>query len=213
MDFEAIIGQMMRSVGSSGKLRLTKTSALATSDTHARYMEAVLQGQVYTIQAKSVTVTATTDISPLPATTGRVGVGVYNPPGSGVNLVLWKIIIASVSGTPGGPAYLDVLNGPAGALPTNAVQAINNLYQTKGGHKAYAYSAAVPAQPTVATMLKPIQGSPAAIALGAGIYSIEDLIDGAVVIAEGGLAGLTWHAAGTSHVYSAALIWEEVQHL
>lgn len=194
--------------GADEDLQLLRGGEQAVSDVHARYQEAVLRGNVFTIQAKSVTVTVTTDISPLPASTGRAGVAIYNPPSSGVSLVLWKVMLASVSGTPGGPAYLDVLDG-AQCTVTNKTNAINNLTLQTGGHKAFAYSAAVPGNTLAARMFKPL-GGPAAIALGAGNNSVEEMIDGAIVLQPGGLCALTWHAVGTTHIYSASLSWEEI---
>ncbi len=187
----------------------SKTGALLVQDSNAKFQEAVLLGNVFTIQSKTTTVTATTDISPLPATTGRAGVALYNPATSGKNLVLWKVGVAHVSGTPGGPGYLDVLP-IAGCTATNKSDAINNLTLNKGGHSAYAYSAAVPQNTAVATMIRTLNGSTAAIALGAGIHSFEDQLDGSIIIPPGAMVALTWHATGTSHVYSSYMTWEEV---
>lgn len=190
-------------------LRGSLSGALIVTDAHARFYEAVKTGNVFTIQSKSTTVTVTTDISPLPATTGRAGVAVFNPIGSGVDLVIWKAGVAHVSGTPGGPAYLDVLDN-AQCTVTNKSDAINSLTLKTGGHKAQCYAAAVPGNTLVARMLKALCGSTAAIAMGAGVHSFEDNIDGAIVIPEGGMCALTWHAVGTSHIYSSWLTFEEV---
>lgn len=190
-------------------LRGNSTGALVTTDAHARFQEAVLGGNVFTMQSKSTTVTVTTDISPLPATTGRAGVALYNPPTSGKNIVIWKVGVAHVSGTPGGPAYLDIL---AGALctVTNKTDATNNLTFAKGGHSAYAYSANVPQNNAAATMLKPLNGSTAAIAMGAGVHAFEDQLDGSIIVPPGAMIALSWHAVGTSHIYSSYITWEEV---
>ncbi len=201
-------GAIVSADGTVNVQRADKTGATVCQDAHARFQEAVLRGAVYTIQSKTTTVTATTDISPLPATTGRAGVALYNPPTSGVNLVIWKVLVTHVSGTPGGPAYLDTL---AGALCTNAnkTNAINNLTQTSGGHKANAYTAAVPANTAAAVMFKPLGGSTSAVALGLA-SSYEDLIDGSIIIPPGAMIALSWHATGTTHIYSSSMTWEEV---
>ena len=211
VQIDAITGQRILADGSIAGLRSERTGGLVTQDAHARFQEAVERGQVYTIQAKAVTVTAVTDITPLPATTGRVGVGIYNPLNSGVNLVIWKVFIAHLNGTPGGPAYLDIVSPDAACTDANKSNAINNFTLTNGGHKAKAYSAAVPGNTKAGVMIKPIIGSPTAFALATMLSNAEDLLDGSLVIPPGGFVGLTWHAAGTTHIYSASLSWEEKQ--
>ncbi len=210
MEFKGSVSRVNRTLGdgADSAIQLFRGGEQAVADAHARFQEAVLRGNVYTIQSKTTTVTATTDISPLPATTGRAGVAIYNPPSSVVNLVVWKIMIASISGTPGGCAYLDVLDN-ANCTVANKSQAINNLTLQTQGQQAYSYAGAVPGNTLVARMLKPL-GGPAAIALGAGNNSVEEMVDGAIIIPPSGLLALTWHAVGISHVYSSSLTWEEV---
>ncbi len=71
--------------------RLGKTGETFVADAHGKYYDAVRRGNCYIGASKSFTVTATTDISPIPATTGRSLLGVFNPTSSGKNLFILKI--------------------------------------------------------------------------------------------------------------------------
>jgi hypothetical protein len=194
--------------GSEAQLRIDKKGALVTTPAHGTYQEAVLGGNVYTIQVKSATVTATTDISPLPASTGRGLLGIINPLGSGKNAVILKIGMSTVSGTPGGPFYIDVSASPSGATLAGTAPT-NNLTLNASGSAMRGVAAAVPAQTAVAVMLRPL-GGPAAVAAGAGPYQVDEFIDGSIVVPPGGMLVISAHATGTSHVVSGYMTWEEV---
>jgi hypothetical protein len=192
-----------------GPIRLDKTRAAVVAQAHGKYREAVARGNVYIVAVKSATVTATTDISPLPATTGRALVGVVNPIASGVKASILMIGMSSVSGTPGGPFYIDVV--PKCGVPASLAASSNPLNAgsfTVGG-KCRGLAAAVPAQAVVGTMLRPL-GGPAAIALGAGIMDVTYDIDGSIELAEDSLLAITAHATGTSHVVSGFIMYEEI---
>ena len=189
-------------------VRAGKSGELIVASGHASYQEAVLQGNVYIMQTKSATVTATTDISPLPATTGRALVGVYNPSTSGKNLVMLKAGFSNISGTPGGCLYIDTLPG-AGCDGSNKSTPINALSQIAAGSVAYGYAAAVPKNTTVMQMLRPLGGC-AAIALGAGINSYDEFLDGSIIVPPGALLVVSAHAVGTTNILSLYISWEEV---
>jgi hypothetical protein len=201
------VGPAVAGQGSDALLRSDKTGALVTTPGHATYQEAVLGGNVYTIQVKSATVTATTDISPLPASTGRGLVGIINPAGSGKNAVIMKIGMSTVSGTPGGPFYIDVSPSPCGATLAGTAPTNNLTFGT--GSVMRGIAAAVPAQTVVCQMLRPL-GGPAAIAVGVGPYQVDEFIDGNIIVAPGGMLVVSAHAVGTTHVVSGYITWEEV---
>jgi len=205
------VGPRVVNDGGQDVLRLDKTGALVVTGAHGYNQESVLRGQVYTASVKSATVTVTTDISPLPATTGRALLAIYNPPNSGKNLVVLKAGVSTVSGTPGGPFYLDVVPPGATIALTNvtANQPVNNMTFTPGGGVAKVFAAAVPVNSVVATMLRPL-GGPAAVAAGAGPYQVDELIDGAIIVPQGGMLVISAHAVGTTHVVSGYITFEEV---
>lgn len=183
-------------------------SAMTIAETQAHFQEAVLRGQVYSAGAKTATVTATTDISPLPANTGVPIVGVYNPVGSGVRLVMLRAGISTVSGTPGGPFYYNVIPNPCGITAAGLQTAVNHLSGLAAGSRARWFNHSAITGSVVATEIRAF-GGPAAVAAGAGLYHQDDLLDGAFIIEPGAFFGLAAHAVGTSHVVSAYLTWEE----
>lgn len=201
----------VRNLGKGSQIadpRSGQSGELIISAAHGNYQEAVKNGNVYIQQVKSATVTVTTDISPLPATTGRALLGLYNPAGSNKNLVILKIGMSSVSGTPGGPFYIDTLMS-AGCDGSNKSVPINAFTQQPSGSVAYGYAAAVPKNTAVMQMLRPL-GGPAAIAMGAGMNNYDEFIDGGIIVPPGALLVVSAHAVGTSHVVSGYILWEEI---
>ena len=208
--FEGLkVGVQNLADGTLAHARGARTGAGVVTDAHGRYTEAVGRGSCYITAVKSFTVTVTTDISPLPATTGRSLLGVFNPAGSGKNLFLLKAGIATVSGTPGGPFYLDYIAAPSGILAAIGGVPTNLLTLLAAGSVARTMNAVVPAQTLVAVMLRPLGGF-GAVALGAGLAHFHEDLGGAVAVPPGAAVVVSAHAVGTSHVASGHLMWEEV---
>jgi hypothetical protein len=204
----ARVGPVQSQQGSDVQLRSDKSGALAMVEAHGDLNEAVLSGNVFTIQVKTATVTATTDISPLPVTSGRGLVGLINPVSSGKNASILKIGMSTVSGTPGGPFYIDVIPPNSGATLAGTAP-INNLTLQSAGSAMRGIAAAVPANTVAGVMLRPL-GGPAAVAAGAGPYQVDEWIDGGIIVPPGGLLAITAHATGTTHVVSGYITWEEI---
>lgn len=201
-------GPLFGGTGSAVPFTGDLTGAQRVVQAHGSYAEAVRAGSVYTLQTKSATVTAVTDISPLPATTGRGLIGIINPIQSGFYASILKVGISTVSGTPGGPFYFDVLPNAITTL-TPGTPATNNRSLVNAGSQMIGVSAAVPVNSVVARMLRPI-GGPAAIAAGAGMYHVDEDVAGGISVPPGGLLVVTAHAVGTTHVVSLYLSWEEI---
>ena len=81
-------------------LRGDKTAALVITDGHARYQEAVIQGNVYSLAtaAAGVTIAAANVFS---AANAQPLVGIFNPANSGVNAVVLRGRHTWNSGTTG----------------------------------------------------------------------------------------------------------------
>jgi hypothetical protein len=175
-----------------------------------KYQEAVQAGNVYIAEVKSVTVTVTTDTSPLPATTGRALLAIYNPPGSGKRLSVLRINVSHVSGTPGGPLYLNVT--PPSTLITGVpTLPVNARDFTAGGGVGKVFAAFVPVNAVIATELRPLGGFAAvAIATASSPSHHSEDIDGMISVPPGGMLSIQSHAVGTSHVLSASIMYEEV---
>ena len=208
MNTEGQVGPQLLNDGASQNFRQGRTGEQIVSDGHSRYQEMTVRNNVYTANTKSSTVTATTDIAPLPANTGVPQLGIYNPVGSGKNLVILKAGVSTISGTPGGPFYFDVIPPNAG-ITASGTNAINNFtfQQTGSVAKVFAHTAITGS--VAAITLRPL-GGPAAVAAGAGNYQVDEEVAGAIIIPQGGFLGISAHAVGTSHVISAYITWEEI---
>lgn len=189
------------------------SGAQRVADAHARYMQAVLEGRVYYMDSDSVTAAAAN------TTKGALGtakfvVGFYNPPSSGKIAIVWRATQATVSGTPAGPLFYNGLPY-AGKITSAATGTIRNALSHQASGSAMTAQtgvvlAATPADTTSVLFQLGQAGGPAAIAAGAGMYSVIDEVAGYWVVPPGMLFGLCATGAGTSHVLQATLVWEEI---
>lgn len=177
------------------------------SEFMGRFYEMTYRKKVFSTQVSGYTYAATGN-TPLAAGTGVPVVGVYNPTGSPVNLVLLLLTIATTSGTPGGPFHWNVIPAPAGITAAGAAPVSHFTFQASGS-QAKGFANAVITGSAAATYLRPV-GGPAAIAAGAGVNSITEFVDGSIIVPPGAFAGVAGTAVGTTHVLSAGLVWAEV---
>lgn len=204
------VGDQPGAMGATNPMQLTNEGGVTTSDLHGKYHMAAIKKNLWTVATKSTTVTATTDISPLPATTGRCVEGLGNKAGSGKNLSVTHINVSTVSGTPGGPFYIDIVPNFTVAQSLTTVTACNNYTFQCGGSVGYGLGAVVPAQPAIAKMLRPLGGT-AAIAAGAGLYDVDRDFNGEIVVGPNEFFCITAHATGTTQVLSSSITYEEVE--
>ena len=207
VEIQGKVGPQLAADGSIIDPRLMRDGTAAVADADGHFSELVLRGQVYTAStaAAGIAIVAT-HVSPLAAGTGTPIVGLFNPVGSGVVLKVMKVRLASVSGTPGGPFVWNVIPALAG-ISAAGQQGINNKTFVVGG-VAKAFVGAALTGSVLATMFGVI-GGPSAIAVGAGINSIESVIDGIIQVQPGCFLGVAATAAGTTHVASAMVTWAE----
>lgn len=207
IEIQGKVGPQLATDGNIIDPRLTREGSAAVADADGHFSEIVLRGQVYTTSTSAAGITiVATHVSPLAAGTGTPLVGLFNPVNSGVVLKVMKVRVASVSGTPGGPFVWNVIPAPAG-ISAAGQQGINNKTFVVGG-VAKAFVGTALTGSVLATMFGPI-GGPSAIAVGAGVNSIEAVIDGIIQIQPGCFIGIAATAAGTTHVASAMLTWAE----
>lgn len=194
--------------GSLQNFRLGNQNEQMVSELHGRYYEQTYRGNVFSVSALAYTIVATTDISPLPANTGVPIVGVFNPVNSGKNASILYAAFTTTSGTPGGPLIWNVIPAPAGITATG-VQPTNNFTFTASGSVMRGFSASAITGSSAGIPIGPM-GGPAAIAAGAGNYTVTEEVAGRIIVPQGGFLGLAATAVGTTHIVSAWLIWEEV---
>lgn len=213
MEQENTVGVQQGLLGQKVKSRADNTGAGIISDGHGHFNEVVKQGNVYTLLAKTVTVIATCDIAPLPAA-GCPIAGILNPNGNNKAYSILKVGCATVSGTPGGPFYLDVIPFPTGITIATSAAITNDYTFRQGGNTAIGFSGSAAGGDgmtgsVLATTLRPLGGQ-AAIAAGAGNYHVDDLTDGSIIVPPGAFLGISAHAVGTTHIASCYITWEEI---
>jgi hypothetical protein len=197
-------------------MRIGSLGDQITSNLHGQYYEQAVRGNLYSIGSSSVALSANTVT--LTATTTPI-IGVYNPTGSGKNLVMLKgktlITVAGNSAVaPGAFVWAVSINNPAistGLTPLNhltlaasgsiakgfaGATALTGLTSNLVIQHAAAYGTLVAAQGATASPI--ISGD-----------SVEEF-DGALIIPPGGVLALLNTVSTTTVSVASMLMWEEV---
>lgn len=178
---------------------------------HAEYFDAGYGRRIYSIDSDSVTL-ASANATKSALATAKLIVGFFNPAASGKLAVILSAVVATVSGTPGGPFFYNFISG---VTPTNTeTGTIRSAYLGAGSSSEMTAETGViltvSGGATTALIQHSVMGGPAAIAAGAGVYTTYDAIRGQIIVPPGTLFGIMCAAAGTSHVIQSTLTWEEV---
>lgn len=192
--------QSIFACGDFGELLVTK---LLPQNYGAAY-----NGLQFSFSTGSITA-GTTNISPIPANTGAPALALANPPGSGKNIVVTKVAAVNISGTPGGPLVWNY--GPYVTTTATVSTPVSGLVGSTPGTRTQVYSGQVTTGSAVGVFYKIACGFSAVAALGTnmGTPLYED-IGGDVICPPGQWIALASFAAGTSHVFQAALSWIEL---
>lgn len=200
---EGRVGQSNIADGSVVELRLTRTGGAAVANAHARYWDAVVRGNVFLAAQQSASALGTA------LTATAVTLTLWNPPGSGRNLVLMRTTLAIPVATTAGQVVYAV-NGTVGqAAPTATTDLASGIQNALVGGAgaspvARVFSAAtLPAAPVARRVLAGI----ISVTPG-GVHTIVDDVDGEIIIAPNGIVtiqGITTNATG-----QIGLSWEEV---
>lgn len=193
----------------------SQSGALRIADAHARFHESSVARRRFLMDSDSITAAAAHATKGALATVKFLN-GFYNPAGSKVLAVIERAKVATVSGTPAGPYFYNYITDLV--INSAATGTIRNAYlmsptSSNSGSSMTPQTNVVLAAiggPTTALTQLGVLGGPAAIAAGAGLYSADDLVDGAIIIPPGTLFGICATGAGTSHVVQSTLQWEEV---
>lgn len=191
-------------------LRGDKTAALVITDGHARYQEAVIQGNVYSLAtaAAGVTIAAANVFS---AANAQPLVGIFNPANSGVNAVVLRGRHTWNSGTTGASGLVwATAPSPAGITAASANSPINMLTLAATGSKMRGYTNSAMTAIT-GNQITIFSGGPTVGALAAnGSATFLDEVAGEFIIPPGAAGGLFAASAGTSPIVAASMTWEEV---
>ena len=196
-----LAGAQTRTDQSLGAIRSSKTGEVIVGQAHGRYYEAAQRGKLFASYVAAQTLTT--------VNTTYTGNLVYNPIGSGVNLVLHKIglIVSVTSATMTGIALATSLSSAAPTSVTAADRQGNLLVGGAVG-AALAYKAATLA--VAGTSIFPLMHNTAAIAT-TGVDILQVDLEGSIIIQPGYTAHLAaLGAASAASAVTSSIIWEEV---
>jgi hypothetical protein len=186
--------------------RSTRTGEQAVQLVHPSYWEAVSRGSVYSASIAAAGVAPGTALSTSPA------FQIYNPTGSGKNLVMLQSSLSYISGTLGAGAVVYSVWGPQVAAPTGgtALTVRNALVGGGSAGSATGYTGSTISGTSL--LLRPMCGLGASLASTAvNPWVVKDQLDGEFVIAPGYvfcIQGIT--AAGSTPLVVISATWEEV---
>jgi hypothetical protein len=198
------VGENIAPDGVYNPIRLAKTGAVAVSQAHAKHAEAVSRGNVFFASNAVAGVAPGTALGTTPA------FAIYNPPTSGVNLVMLRAYLGYVSGTLGAGTICLAQCAQTAAPTSGAALTVQNALLAHPAGKATAYNGSTIAG--TPTIVRP------SFVLGAFVDSaailpapMVDDIDGEIIVPPGNclvIQGVT--AAGTAPKVIFAAMWEEV---
>jgi len=223
MNINGQVGPQTNSDGGFSPIRTGKQGDLIASELHGRFYEQAYRGNLYRTGNTAITALSANTITSATSATGTPITGVYNPAGSGVNLVLLQAFLqifanSLTSGAaPGGFAWLTALAQSAistGATPINVKTLAASGSVAKGFTGAIALTGlsgsmgvAFPAEfPNLTGLTYTTLGSTAMIPSAGGIVNI----DGSIIVPPGGVLGLYNTTSSTTFSQMSGLLWEEV---
>lgn len=196
-------GQVIAADGSEIPNRLGRHSSQADTDSHAGYGDSVGRGNCFVASTQShvnfgVALTAT-----------AVTLTLYNPNGSGKNLVLLEAA-ATVSGTVASSIVYAVNDVPGQAIPTatTALVVRNAQLGTAGGTVAQVFSVAtLPAAPVA---VRSMFSWTATNSTGQSPRSFIDKIDGRLILTPNTAVTLQGVGSVGGIIGIMSMVWEEV---
>lgn len=195
--------------GTNIEVRQGKQGEVVVNEFMPVYYEATYRGNLFTAFANNVTIAAShVGLAGLTAATGTPIIGIYNPVGSGKNLIIIKTVQSTTSGTPGGPLLYNTIPNPQNISIAATAPTSNQSFQTTGSVAKLFNNAAITGSST--GVPQRVHGGPAAVAAGAGVYTYVEEHKGEFIIPPGAMVALTAWAAGTSHILSAFVEWMEM---
>lgn len=204
-------GPLYGGIGTASPFTADITGAQRIQDAHARYFEAVRSGNVFSVSARGLTLAAGQGYAQ--AANATVNFVFWNPQASGKMLVLMKSSFVTVSGTPAaGEVNYQVSAGNVITSTANGVH-VNTFSGSITGSAARSWvkTAAAAIAGTVAfNDLRPAFAQ-SATAAGLNYAAVAaDFIDGEIILQPGMAFTFGVGGAGTSHVGSFGLVWEEL---
>lgn len=205
MDIQGYAGPQLLSDGAKALPRLEATGALVTQQLHGRWYESAKRGNVYHAT------TAKSGVAPGTDTGATAAFALYNPAGSGKDLVILRLTMGYISGTLGAGTVFACMNTNinAAAVTGTAITVVAGYASGQAGVGKPFTTATLPATPTIMYPVFNLQASLATTAVAP--YTMADLPDGSIVVPPGctfSLEGVT--ASGSTPLVVFGCTWEEV---
>lgn len=193
-----------------------RSGEAGVSDVHARYQEATVRGSVYSINLLATTTGVAAGNIVGAGAAASTQFAIFNPVGSGKNVVLMKFFMGITSGTPGaGPLFHGVFTSvptvasiggtirPNFVSTTQASASVVIPQVLAAGSALTGGTAPVVLRPSAFSSTNTAQAS-------VGELSSLELLDGDIVLQPGTGYVPLWSAAGTALLNAYGLTWEEV---
>ena len=193
--------------GTTPPIRQGQLGDVIVSEVHGRYYETNYRGALFSTFINALTV-ASTHASPIAAGTGTAIIGIYNPAGSGKNVSIVRVQQATTSGTPGGPLLRNTIPNPQNITASFAA-AYSNFNLAQQGSVTRIFNNTALTGSTAGVAFRTAGGSAAVAATGVILTYSEELA-GDLLVTPGSMVALAATAAGTSHVISCFVEWEEI---
>jgi len=206
----AVVGLQVVNDGVQSRLRAERSGALVVQQLHGAYTEENVRGNVWTVSTAvaGVTVTASAVVSTASA---MPIVGIYNPPGTGKNLVVMRACVQNVTGSQ--VTFLwGVSNGPAMTAAAGVATHISMFNFGQGGSGGSVARSFAGATGTVGTPItfRVIYGGITGTVVAGALSSFTEYTNGDICVPPGNFAGIFADLAPTAAVVRAAITWAEV---
>jgi hypothetical protein len=221
MLLNAVMGPQANAKGTNGPVRIDQLGDLVNSELHGRfYLSNYWQNLFTMVGVSNTALVAANAIATGVTSTAQPVIGIWNPTGSGFNLVILKAILqlATVAGTavnPGGFMWCVQTNQGGltlGSVPYNT----KTLLQAGSVAKTFSVSVALTGLVGSLAVLRASELSAGLNAAGAATAvsiaqsnPIEN-IDGGIIVPPGGVLALMNQVSTTTVSVSTGLLWEEV---
>jgi hypothetical protein len=209
------VGPVSLNDGALTQERGSKDGSLVAVNGHGYYQEPTYRGNIFTmVLAATATGNAAGNLVGA-AAAAAVQFALFNPPASGKLLVLLRFRLGIISGTPvGGPIFHGYYIGSTSVAGTGTI--LSNM--VGGGAASIAKGFATSAQagtaltggPAVQTHMLCNFATTATAQASPYTIATDDLLDGCLIVPQGGGWAPLHAAAGTSVLLGYSITWEEI---
>lgn len=206
MEIQGVVGTQTNSNGATRTFRMGAGGQQLANLGNGKYYELVREGVVFIGQ------TAVTGVAPGTAIGTTAAAALYNPVGSGKNIVLLQTTLGYVSGTLGAGVVSYCLNtNLVAAAVTGTAMAHRNAFAGSAATAAASAltTATLPAAPQPVRSFCSLQASLASTAVAP--WQVMDDVDGALILKPGATVSLQATAAtGSSPLVVYSFMWAEL---